>query len=138
VNSESCACKVTWRSVPIAFKDGDITQSGQKVSVHLMIQHKTLQVLFKVSSASLQTLLTLRTVSLKTVFVIALLYHGKWLKLFKIFCVFFYCNHQVHRGFLITLYMLHTDECRSAWGPVCILSSVVKNFKIEAHHSFQI
>jgi hypothetical protein len=58
--------------------------------------------MFKVSPA--RHLLTRRTVFSKTLFSI-LTTLTWWLILFKIFLLFLCCNHQVHRDFLITLYM---------------------------------
>jgi hypothetical protein len=67
-----------------------IIQGDQNVSVHLMI---TIQkVTSSVQSFALSVfrhLLTCRTVFSKTVFNIALRYHGKWLKRFKIFLYVF-------------------------------------------------
>ena len=53
------------------------------------------------------------TITTTNVFLASLLgsfcprYHGRWLKMLKIlyFCVFLYCNDQVHRDFLITRYV---------------------------------
>jgi hypothetical protein len=36
--------------------------------------------------------------------------HDRWLKVFKIFLCVLYCNHQLHRYFLITLYHVHKPK----------------------------
>jgi hypothetical protein len=78
------------------------------------LQYRKLQAMFKVSPASLQacfetlncvledTRLTLiPSVVPNSNYVIMV---SDWNSL-KYFCVFLYCNHQVHRDFLITLYL---------------------------------
>jgi hypothetical protein len=70
------------------------------------LQYRKLQVMSKVSPASLQTFLDTRLTLTPSVisnsnYVIMV---SDW-NCLKYFCVFLYCNHQVHRVFLITLYV---------------------------------
>jgi hypothetical protein len=69
------------------------------------LQYRKLQVMFKVFPASLQTFIDTPNCVLEdrvqcTNNVIMV---SDW-NCLKYFCVFLYCNHQVHRDFLITLY----------------------------------
>jgi hypothetical protein len=87
---------------------------NHRATVCPWLQYRKLQVMFKVSPASLQTFIDMPNcvledrVQYSTLSVIP--DHGKWLKLFKIFLrVFLYCNQQVHRDFLITLYDEQTN-----------------------------
>jgi hypothetical protein len=71
------------------------------------LRYRKLQVMFKVSPASLQTFIDKPNCVLQdrvqytTVHIPNAFCDGQWLKLFKIFLhVFLYCNHQVHRDFL--------------------------------------
>jgi hypothetical protein len=75
------------------------------------LQYRKLQVMFRVSPASLQTFIGTRLTLTPSVipncnYVILV---SDW-NFLKYFCVFFYCNHQVHRDFLITLYIWFTDH----------------------------
>jgi hypothetical protein len=70
------------------------------------LQYGKLQVIFKVSPSSLQTFINTRLTLPPSVipnsnYVIMV---SDW-NCLKYFCVFLYCNHQVHRDFLITLYL---------------------------------
>jgi hypothetical protein len=70
------------------------------------LQYRKLQVTFKLSPASLQTFIDTRLTLTPSVipnsnYVIMV---SEW-NCLKYFCLFFYCNHQVHRDFLITLYL---------------------------------
>jgi hypothetical protein len=64
--------------------------------------------MFKVSPASLQTFIDTQNfvledrVQYSTVHIPNVFCDG------HVFCVFLYCNHQVHRHFLITLYLTNT------------------------------
>jgi hypothetical protein len=68
------------------------------------LQHRKLQIMFKVSPASLLSLIDTRLTLTPSIIPNSKRYHGKWLKLFKSFLRVLYCKHQVHRGLLITLY----------------------------------
>jgi hypothetical protein len=100
------------------------------------LRYRMLQVMFKVSTASLQTFIdTLNcvledrvqysTVHIPNVFCDGHL-HGTWLKLFKIlyFCVFLSYNRQVHRGFLIILYIVQNVKRNSDCQEFCFSSHV--------------
>jgi hypothetical protein len=67
------------------------------------LQYRKLQVMFRMSPASLQTLLTRQTVFSKTVFSIARSAFWMYSVMAIFFACFLYCNHQVHKDFLITL-----------------------------------
>jgi hypothetical protein len=98
-------------SFPFSMK---LVQGDQKFPVHLMITIQKVKVMFKVSPASLQTFIDTPnytrlpltpSVTPNSNYVIMV---SDW-NCLKYFCVFFlYCNHQVHRDFLITLYNDHT------------------------------
>jgi hypothetical protein len=86
-------------------------QGDHKISVHLIITIQKVTVMFNVSPASLQILLKRRTVFSKTVFGIALtpsvIRNSNYVIMVSDWnCLkcFLYCNHQVHRDFLITQY----------------------------------
>jgi hypothetical protein len=103
----------------VGFPPGDIgpyicTQKARTVIYRMVkkslctwwLQYRKLQVMFKVSPADRQgqgdTRLTLTPYVIpNSNYVIVV---SDW-NCLKYFCVFFYCNHQVHRDFLITLYI---------------------------------
>jgi hypothetical protein len=71
-----------------------------------MITIQKVKEMFKVSPASLQTFIDTRltltpSVILNSNYVIMV----SDLNRLKYFCLFLYCNHQVHRDFFITLYI---------------------------------
>jgi hypothetical protein len=81
------------------------------------LQYRKLQVMFKVSPASLQTFIHTRLTLTPSVipnsnYVIMV---SDW-NCLKYFCLFLYCNHQVHREFLITLY-IHSPSCQCLDSP---------------------
>jgi hypothetical protein len=85
-----------------------ISTGEQKVFVHLMITIQ-LQVMFKVSPADHQgqgdTRLTLTPSVIPNSNYVIIVSDWNCLKYFCLFFFFWYCNHQVHREFLITLYL---------------------------------
>jgi hypothetical protein len=71
------------------------------------LQYRKLHVLFKVSPASLQTFIGTRLTLTPSVIHNSnhVIMVKEW-NCLKYFCVFLYCNHQLHRDVLITLYLL--------------------------------
>jgi hypothetical protein len=113
----------------------DLIQGDQKSPCTWWLQYRKLQVMFKVSPASLQTsssiwllgsrppgpgdtrLTPTPSVISNSNYVIMV---SEW-NCLKYFCVFLYCNYQVHRDFLITLYK-RSQECViniSKWQAEC-------------------
>jgi hypothetical protein len=95
-----------------------IIQGDQKSLCTWWLQYRKLNVMFKVSPASLQgqgdTRLTLTpSVIPNSNYVIMV---SDW-NCLKYFCVFLYCNHKVHRDFLITLYIPHYIVINTAGMP---------------------
>jgi hypothetical protein len=81
-------------------------QGDQKSLCTWWLLYRKLQVMFKVSAASLKTFFDTRLALTPSVihtsnYVIMI---SEWNRL-KYFCLFLYCNHQVHRDLLITLYL---------------------------------
>jgi hypothetical protein len=114
---KACCTSSSIAEVPCRYSDSNtqgisssLLQGDQKVSVHLMntIQKVTsnVQSVFDCLSADRQgqgdTRLTLTPSIIPNYNYVIIV--SDWNGL-KYFCVFLYCNHQVHRDFLITLYM---------------------------------
>jgi hypothetical protein len=85
---------------------GSNVQGDQKSLCTWWLQYRKLQITFKVSPASLQIFIDTPNcflearVQYSTVHIPNVFCDGH-----LFFCVFLYCNHQVHRDFLITLYI---------------------------------
>jgi hypothetical protein len=76
------------------------------------LQYRKLQVMFNLSPASLQTFIDTRLTLMPSAirnsnYVIM----ASDLNCLKYFSWFLYCNHQVHRDFLITLYLAPLLKC---------------------------
>jgi hypothetical protein len=75
-----------------------------------LLQYRKIRVMFKVSPASLRTFIDTRLTLTPSVIpnsnYVIMVIDWNWLTKF---CVFLYCNHQVHRDFLIILYVSETN-----------------------------